>query len=154
MEVPARFLPEWTGQAVMVDPTYYLFPFASLAPNDWDDPAQARNGLDYVYRLAGQFGLRPYGFLEVPGQMAGVLGEGPGDVATLFPQTGALQGLTAMAREAGVAPWVPPGGIYAEQPLRHPPTGFVAATDDSVAQSFGQRPRDAVAERRHQVNPQ
>lgn len=117
VEIPAEFLPEWTGQSVFIDPTYYMFPFASLAPNDWDDPNEARNGLDYVYRLAGKFGMRPYGFLEVGGQLTGVLGEGREGVETLFPQTGALQGATAIAREMGMRQ-IPPGGINVEAPLR------------------------------------
>lgn len=76
VEVPVgKVLPEWMGGAVFVDPASIFFPFANLEPNEWDEPGNARNGVDFLYRTLSKYGFKPYGFLEKPLTQAGIIGE-------------------------------------------------------------------------------
>jgi hypothetical protein len=117
-EIPAPWLPDWMGDSILFTPERFLFPFATLAYTDWYDPGESSNAIDFLYRLTRNVGFRPYPFIELPLKMAGVVGEGERGVGTFTPQASALQGLTAVTREAGITPWAPPGGVQAEAPIR------------------------------------
>ena len=120
VEIPVKGLPEWTGQAVFLDPEAMLMPWSQVLGPDWtDDPAEAENAVDYVHRSVQKLGLRPYGFIEWPLQYFGWIGE-KSEIGYALPHTGAVQALTAGARELSpeMARRIPPGGWSPETAVR------------------------------------
>lgn len=112
VEVPAGFLPEWTGRAAFVDPAA-LMPWATILGPDWvEDPDEAESALEAVWLVSQKMGLRPYGFIEWPMRLAETAGLEAEETGYLLPHTGAIQAATALA---GVGP---PGGVSVEAPLR------------------------------------
>jgi hypothetical protein len=110
--LPEGITPDWMEPALYVDPVGAVFPFAQFDRTDWDDDEQANDALTSIYQTARRYGLRPYAFLEVPLQYAGLLGESKEDIGNLIPQTAYIRGATALAG-AG-----PAGGVNIEAPIR------------------------------------
>jgi len=116
-EIPTGdVLPEWMGESVFVNPTSIFFPFAQLEPNDWDNPLEARNGVDFLYRTMGHYGFKPYGFLDVSLQAAGMVGEqgAPGEQQGMaetimrgLPQVRAVESAKSLMQHQG-----PAGAIF------------------------------------------
>ena len=92
-------LPEWMGGELYVNPETLFFPFAEMAPNEWEDPAGAKNGIDYAYRTLGKYGFRPYGFLEAGLKASGVVEDSalPGEGVWHEPLTSTPQGTLIQA---------------------------------------------------------
>lgn len=138
--IPAKGLPEWMGGELLVKPETLFFPFASLAPNEWEDASQARNGVDWLYRTLQRYGFRPYGFIEAGLTAAGVIGESglPGEQSGWralvdVPQVRMVRGALALARKPGQGPVAPTlgewdsyriarmlGNMAAERPMATP----------------------------------
>lgn len=145
VEVPAGFLPEWTGGRAFVDPGRYVWPFQALmnqyAVDDLDEAGE--HGLvDSVYRYAKVLGLEPFPHLKVAMILTGLVDMDPEEIYNFFPQTAPLQGVTAGLRELGVQQ-VPPGGFFLEAPVQRalglvemPPTGPYLIGRQAVGMQF------------------
>jgi len=130
VKVPFPWLPDWAGDAVYVDPLRFMLPFANIFGNNWDDADESAQGLQRIWNMTQDIGLRPYHFLELPykagwlakaGEALGMETEkaqqllGPeygGDYGYMLPQTRAVKAFTAGQE------WAPPGGLNIEGPLR------------------------------------
>jgi len=110
--IPEGMAPEWMEPSVYVDPTSVLFPFNPFTRLDWDRDEDAEKGLAAFYQTLQSGGFRAYPYIEIPMQLAGLLGESPEEVGDILPQTGLLRGVSAMMG-AG-----PAGGYELEAPLR------------------------------------
>lgn len=104
-EIPVDGMPSWMGESVFINPENILFPFAGLAPNDWENPADAKNGVDYIYRTLNKYGFRPYGYIDIGLEALGLIpgAEAPGEKEGLWsladvPQINVLQGIRALSR--------------------------------------------------------
>jgi hypothetical protein len=98
--IPAdNVLPDWMGDELFVNPEGLFYPFASMAPNEWERPQDARNGIDYLYRTLNKYGFRPYGFIEAGLKAANVVGDSrlPGENQFWRPIIRTPQGQMAQA---------------------------------------------------------
>lgn len=118
IKIKAERLPEWAGREAYIDPLKYLFPFEAMMGYNMEDPREAKNGLDAVYRTASLLGMRPFPYIQIPLQMTGAISPGTDEIWNLLPQTAPLQSATAGLRQMGVSQLIPPGGFYIEQPVR------------------------------------
>jgi len=120
VEVPAPWLPDWTGDRLYVGGfEKALFPWTALY-NPYYDPTEAEEAQNLVqsaYSLMDRTGLRLAAWWDVPLAVTGVSGKDPNELWNVVPQTSMVQAATALLREAGVQQ-VPPGGIYAESLYR------------------------------------
>lgn len=120
VELPADFLPEWTGQRAFVDPFRYVWPFESLinpyAIEGLDEEGE-RGLIDTLYRGASVLGMEPFPHLKLILMLTGGIATDPEELYNFLPQTSVLQGVTSGLRELGVQQ-VPPGGFYIEAPVR------------------------------------
>ncbi len=113
IEISVPWMPEWTGQAVLVDPASLFMPWTQILGPDWGgDPGEAENFGEAMYRVSQRLGLRPYGFIEWPMQYMNWAGQEREEMGYVLPHTGAIQAVTAAA---GIGP---PGGVSIERGLR------------------------------------
>lgn len=113
---------------VFINPLAALFPFAGLVQTDWDNADAGKSTLAQIYDMASAAGFRPGPWIDLPFRYLNLGVDAPmgtperaaqeadigrGSIGNLLPQTGLLQGVTAMA---GMGPGGT--GINIEQPFR------------------------------------
>jgi hypothetical protein len=144
IEIPIQ-TPGWMGGSVFIDPGQILFPFATFEPEDYSDPAEARNMVDYLYRTMQRYGFKPYGFLEMGLTKAGVIGDpqAPGEaqgwqsLLSGTPQARMVQAVRAATRRPEEGP-VP--GWFQRQPELKAWDSYRIARQLSNAMAAGETP--------------
>lgn len=126
------------GPSLFVDPMMSLFPFSGIIQADTFDSDDGRSMLAEIYGAASMLGFRPATYIDLPVRYMNLLvtaqpgtpeyeqqivNLGRGSVGNVIPQTGMVQGATAMMGIGG------PGGIDIEGAIR-------GATGDTGAGKF------------------
>lgn len=115
------------GNKIYLDPLSMVFPFNGFFETNWENGSEAKGTLGTIYEAAGNFGLRPGPWVDIPTRYLNLLvtakpgtpeyeeqvaAIGRGSIGGLIPQTAQIKAATAMLGIGGAA------GFDAEQRAR------------------------------------
>lgn len=105
-----------------IDPIETFFPFSGLMGRDVMDGDEQKTALQQLYTLGDKVGMRPSPIIDMAARVTGALQAdgsaeqkaawGPGSIGTGIPQSGIIQGASAVLGLGG------PLGINVEEPVR------------------------------------